>query len=157
MPVAELDQIEAEGGLFRKVYRKMLPFLGVNCNIKAGWHHTYSSFGGIGLRKLLVEVVIGRINIFLQHYDTPSTLGNKLTISLQCLQLEAGTNTCPLMMSYHPMGPLTTPCWARSFWESLDHYKIVLDIDYPSQPLPREHDCLIILLFISSNQPQHLL
>jgi len=150
-PVADLEGIEAEGGLLRKLYRRMLPLLGVNRNIKSGWRHLHSSFGGIGLRKLLVEVVIGRINVFIQHYNTPSTLGNKLTISLGCLQLEAGTNICPLITPYHPIGPLTTPCWMRSFWECLDHYNFNLEIDYPDQPLPRLYDSLLISIFIAAN------
>ena len=69
----------------------MLPYLGINRNIKAGWRHLHTTFGGIGLRKLLSEVIISRLNLFLQHYDTPSTLGQKLNISLQAMQLEAGS------------------------------------------------------------------
>ena len=145
--VEDLEAEEDEGGHLRKLYRKMLPYLGVNRNIKSGWRHLHSSFSGIGLRKLLTEVVIGRINLFLQHYDTPSTLGKKLTISLQCLQLEAGTNGCPLITPYHPMGPLTTPSWVRSFWQGLDYYNVKMDIDYPVQPIPREEDDLLCNIF----------
>ena len=66
-PVADLEAAEAKHGPLRKLAYKMLPFLGVNRKIKSGWRHLHSSFGGIGLRKILVEVVIARINIFLQH------------------------------------------------------------------------------------------
>jgi len=59
----------------------MLPYLGVNWNIKAGWQHLYSSFGRNGLRELLSEVVITGMNLFLQHDTMPSTLGSKLMIS----------------------------------------------------------------------------
>ena len=151
--VEDLEAEEDEGGHLRKLYRRMLPYLGVNRNIKAGWRHLHSSFSGIGLRKLLTEVVIGRINLFLQHYDTPSTLGKKLTISLQCLQLEAGTNGCPLLTPYHPMGPLTTPSWVRSFWQGLDYYNVKMDIDYPVQPIPREEDDLLCNIFCCADPP----
>ncbi len=151
-PVAELlQQEEEEGGPLRKLYRKMLPYLGVNRNIKFGWRHLHSSFGGIGLRKLLTEVAIGRINLFVQHYNAPSPLGKKLTTSLEGLQLEAGTNICPLLVNYHPMGPITTPCWVRSFWECLDHYNFELNMDYPVLEFPRENDVLIISLFEKAN------
>ena len=76
----------------RKQVFKMLPFLSVNCHNKSGWRHLHSTFGGIGMRSLLVETVIARINLFLQHYRTPSSLGTKLTISLEALQLEEGFN-----------------------------------------------------------------
>ena len=74
-PVAELKGMEATGDRLRTIYRNMLSYLGVNKNIMAEWRHLYTSFGGIGLRKLLTEVVIARINLFIQHYNTPSTLG----------------------------------------------------------------------------------
>ena len=97
MPIQDLEDQEAESGPLRRIYRKMLPYLGVNRNIKAGWRHLHTTFGRIGLRKLLSEVVISRLNLFLQHYDTPSTLGHKLHISLQHMQLEAGMAGCPLL------------------------------------------------------------
>ncbi len=61
-------------------------------------------FGGVGLRKLLMEVVIARINLFLQHYGTPSTLGSKLNFMIQHLQLEVGINICPLDIPYQLWG-----------------------------------------------------
>ena len=146
-PVADLEVAEAKHGPLRKLAYKMLPFLGVNRKIKSGWRHLHSSFGGIGLRKILVEVVIARINLFLQHWDTLSALGTKLTISLEAMQLEAGFNCCPLEMPYHPMGPFTTHCWCRSFWEGLDHYGFKLEIDYPNMPFPRHGDTLLIQIF----------
>ena len=56
----------------------------------------------VSLTKFLIEVVIGHINLFLQHYDSPSTLGKKLAISIQCLQLEAGMDVMPHL---NPMPP----------------------------------------------------
>ena len=83
--VETLEEAEDEQGPLRKLYYKMLPFLGVNRHIKAQWRHLHSTFGGVGLRKILTEVVIARINMFLQHYRTPSTLGTKLQMSLEAL------------------------------------------------------------------------
>jgi len=113
--VAELEGMEATGGRLRTIYRNMLSYLGVNKNIMAEWRHLHTSFGGVGLRKLLTEVVIARINLFIQHYNTPSTLGAKLTISLEALQLEVGSDRCPLLIPYFPLGPIATSCWCRSF------------------------------------------
>ena len=90
--VADLLGQESKGQPLRKVYIKILPYLGVNRNTKAGWRQLHPTFGGIGIRCLLKEVAIGRINLFVQHYNTPSTLGSKLKISLQALQMEVGTN-----------------------------------------------------------------
>ena len=146
--VATLEELEEKDGALRKIYRGMLSYLGVNKNIKAEWRHLPSTFGGVGLRKLLAEVIIGRINLFVQHYRTPSTLGRKLTISLEALQLEVGTNVCPLNTPFHPLGPLATPCWCKSLWEGLDHFGFTLDMDAEEIPLPRANDRLLSALFV---------
>ncbi len=91
-PVSYLEKAEKLGGFLCKHYRRMLPLLGVNCNIKGEWSHLPSTFCSMGLQKLLAEVVITWINLFLQHYGTPSTLGTKLDFTIQHLQLEVGTN-----------------------------------------------------------------
>ena len=114
-PVEDLDKAEETGCFLRSTYRKMLPFLGVNRNIKGEVRHFLSPFEGIGLRRLLPGVVIARINLFLQHYGTPSTLGIELNMVLQNLQLKIGTNKCPLHLPYEPWGKSITPSWIRSF------------------------------------------
>ena len=70
------------------------------------------------------------------------------------MQLEAGTAGCPLLISYLPIGPLTTPCWCRSLWEGLDHYGFSFHLDYPTQKLPREHDELLITIFQRVYRPE---
>ena len=101
--------------------------------------------------------MIARINLFIQHYNTPSTLGKKLTISLEALQLEVGSDRCPLLIPYCPLGPLATSCWCRSFWESLDHYKFKLELDFDVLQLPREVDVLLIDIFLRANTGQDVL
>ena len=109
----------------------MLPRMGVNRNIKLGWRHVGQIFGGIGLRRILPEVVIARINLFMQHFRSPSNVGTSLMASLEHLQLEAGFDDCPLCRPYKPLGPYTNPCWTRLLWKSLDYFGIELMVDYP--------------------------
>lgn len=52
----ELISQEEEGGDLRPLYRRMLPLLGVNRNIKAAWRHR--------LKRLFHEVAISRVNLF---------------------------------------------------------------------------------------------
>ena len=95
----------------RRLYRRMLPRLGVNRNIGLGWRHISTTFGGVGLKRLLPEIVIGRINLFLQHYGSRSKIATSLNISLHELQREAGLPGCPLNTPFGPLGKHTTPCW----------------------------------------------
>ena len=83
----------------------------------------------------------------MQHYGTNSSIGTQLTTSLELLQLETGYNDNPLNHPCHPMGPLCTPCWFRSLWEAVDHFKFRIVLDYPTQQEPRENDTLLISLF----------
>jgi len=93
----------------------------------------------------------------VQHYKTPLTLGQKLTISLEALQLEVGTNVCPLLTSFHPLDPLTTSCCCKSLWDGLDHFGLTLDMEAEKIPLPREHDALLSSLFVINSPPQEIL
>ena len=76
-------------------------------------------------------------------------MGSKLTVSLQALQLEVGTNVCPLLTPFQPLGPLRTPCCMRSFWQCLDHYRFELEINYPTLQQPQENDVLLSSAFVT--------
>ena len=78
-----LRDVEEEGGPLRQLYYKMLPFLGIDRKIKGVWHHLHSTFGGVGLRRILTKVVIAHINLFLQHYRSPFKLQLELGVQVQ--------------------------------------------------------------------------
>jgi hypothetical protein len=100
------------------------------------------------LLSLSTEATIGRVNLFLQHWDMPTPIGNMLRASMELLQLEVGCADCPLNESFHPMGPLATHCWLKSFWEVVYKFCLQLVVDYPDIPFPRWNDQLIMQLAI---------
>lgn len=114
---------------------KMLSMLDVNRNIAKPWRRLLQTFGGIGLLDLATEQHICRINLFLQHYGSLSTLGKKLTASLHFLQLQIGCSGCPLLQNYVALGHLATLSWVKVFWESLHHCPRTIEIDYSGLPL----------------------
>ena len=75
-PAVENDGAEVKERRYslRKLYRRMLPRLGINRNIGLGWRHISTTFGGVGIKRLLPEIVIGRVNLFLQHYGSRSKI-----------------------------------------------------------------------------------
>jgi hypothetical protein len=101
-----------------------LPFLGVNRSICSEWRYLHNSFGSVGLLSLATETTIGQVNLFLQHWDMPSPIGNTLRASMELLQLEVGCAGCPLNEPFHPMGNLAIHCWLRSFWEVVDKFRL---------------------------------
>jgi hypothetical protein len=89
---------------------RSLPFLGVNQNICAEWRYLHNSCGGVGLLSLATETMVGWVNMFVQHWDMPSPIGNMLRTSMELFQLEVGCSGCPLNEPFHPMGRLATHC-----------------------------------------------
>jgi hypothetical protein len=122
--------------VFPKFIFQCLPRLGVNRHIKRGYRHLHSAFCGLGMFSLPIETTISRVNLFLQHWGAPTMLGNSLRCSLELLQLESGLASCPLLHPFLPLGPLCTPCWLRSFWECIDHYRLSMRLNYPALPPP---------------------
>ena len=133
------DLASAEHCLQRLEYQ-LLPQLGVNRHIKTGWRRLHQTFGGVGLIDLPVEQFICRINIFMQHYGTPTALGHKLSTSLHWLQLQIGSLDSPLSLPYSKWAHLSPLCWTKCFWESICRYKVDMRILYPSLPIQRVGD-----------------
>lgn len=116
--------MEVAKNLFNKAnYNMMLP-LGINSNIKTGWQTLPQAFGGIGLLSFPIEQMICWLNMIIQHFGVPSTLGLKFSASLEALQLELGCLGNPLCESYAELGHLATPC--------LDCYDFSIHLEYPS-------------------------
>ena len=145
------DLSSAERCLLSTEFR-LLPQLGVNRHIKSGWRRVHQTFGGVGLIDLSVEQVICRINIFMQHYGTPSSLGHKLSTSLHWLQLQIGCLDSPFLLPYETWAHLSPICWTKCFWESLDHFQVELRMRYASIPIQREGD-ISIMSFLLPHMP----
>ena len=101
-----------------------LPLLGVTRSIKKEWRNLPRAVGGIGLRNVAIEQLIGWINMLLQHYGATTTLGLKVTASLEALQLEVGCLGNPFDENYKERGILATPCWMVAIWERMQQYKL---------------------------------
>lgn len=137
------DLSSAEGCLASAEFT-LLPLLGVNRHIKRGWRTLHQTFGGVGLIDLPIEQFICHINIFQQHYGSPSSIGHKLSVSLHWLQLQIGTADCPFTVDYNTWAHLSPLCWTKCFWETLDKYNVGLEMTYSTLKMQREGDCTIM-------------
>ena len=90
------NDIEETYPLLGKCNLIILSILGVCRNTRTGWRRLCQMFGEVGLLHLPTKQLVYRINLFLHHYHTSLTLSNKLDTSLQWMQLQLGTNKCPL-------------------------------------------------------------
>jgi hypothetical protein len=63
--------------------RETLNILGIVKNVSKELRRLQPTFGGFGLFNLATEQLIGRLNLMLQHYHTPSSLSKKLDALLK--------------------------------------------------------------------------
>ena len=99
---ATLEELD---GVLDKDYFDLLSGLGINKNITKAWRTLPTCFFGVGMLDLAMEVTIARINSFVQHFSTDSSITCvTLMTSMEYLQLELGCNTCPLSESYETFG-----------------------------------------------------
>jgi hypothetical protein len=57
------------------------------------------------------------MEIMLQHYHTGTTLSDKITASIEALQLKIGSHGNPLNEDFLERGLLATDCWVKAVWE----------------------------------------
>jgi len=134
--------------------REMLNILGISKNVTKGLRRLQPTFGGFGLFSLATEQLIGRLNLMLQHYHTPSNLSRKLDVSLKYLQLQIGSNRNPLSLDFDKWGHLAPLSWTKMLWRSLDHFQVEIYMKYDEILFPREKDQLVmdIIMTTTSNK-----
>jgi len=71
------DLEEAESLLLNED-QEMLNILGISRNISRGIQRLQPTFGSFGLFNLATEQLISRVNMLMQHYQTPTNLSRKL-------------------------------------------------------------------------------
>ena len=138
------NDIEEAEDLTQKEDWTMLNILGVARTVTKGLRRLQSTFGGFGLFSLATEQLIGRVNLLMQHYHTPSNISKKLDASLRYLQLQLGTTQNPFDLEYDEWSHLAPLSWVKMLWRSLYYYNIKLHMKYDPIPIPREQDLAIM-------------
>ena len=144
------NDIEEADKLFSEVEGRTLNILGVVRTATKGLRRLHTTFGGFGLLDLATEQLIGRVNLLLQHYHTPSVMSRKLDASIRYLQLQLGSNKNPLTLDYNQWGHLAPLSWGKMLWRSLNHFNVNIHMKYDTIPFPRQHDKLVMEILMST-------
>jgi hypothetical protein len=136
--------IEPANKLLDKEGCRTLNILGVVRTVHRSLRKLHTMFGGFGLFNLATEQLISRINMFFQHYHTPSNISKKLDMSLCYLQLQTGTPHNPLTLVYKKQGFLAPLLWVKMPWRSLQHFGITLQMNFPSISHQRKCDQILM-------------
>ena len=137
------DLEEAEEVLDKSDYQ-MLKVLGIASTVKKGWRLIHPTFGGFGLFSFATEQLIERLNLLLQHYKTGSSLSKKLDASLRYLQLQLGTNICPLDPPNGIWAHLTPLSWVKMLRITIQVSGFTVHLICTPIPSPQRRDCLIM-------------
>ena len=137
------DMEEAEQLLDDHDYN-LLNILGIAKTVKKGWRKLHTTFGGFDLRNLATEQLTERLNLLFQHYNTSSPISDKLNVSLKYLQLQLGTNKCPLDLQYDEWGYLAPLSWIKMLWKTLQVTGFQVHLKYDELPLPRRGDVVVM-------------
>jgi hypothetical protein len=114
--------LEIAASILQQENFHLLPFLGVNWNVKHESCTLHCAFGGIGSYSLAAEHIIAMINMIVQHYGAKTTLARKFSALLKAMQLEIGCTRNPLNKGYDRFHCLATLSWIKSLWERLYFY-----------------------------------
>ena len=143
------NDIEEAQALLAKLDFQLLPMLGVNRHIKTGWRKLHQTFGGVGLLDLATEQLICRVNMIIQHFGTPTSIGRKLSISLRYLQLQLGCCGNPLRLDYGTWAHLAPMSWLKMFWRTIEFAGLDLRLTFDDLLLPRDGDVTVMDLLRS--------
>ena len=116
--------------------RSLLNISGIARTVKVGWRRIHSTFGGFGIYNFATEQLIERLNLLLQRYNTSTQLSAKLSASLKYLQLQLGTNKCPLDLNYEDWAYLAPLSWVKMLWRTLQVTGFQLHLKYEEISLP---------------------
>jgi hypothetical protein len=118
--------------------------MGYNRNFPRAVAFAPESMGGLDLRHLPTEQGLSQIRFLFEHVYNDTLTGKMMLISLESLQLEAGTASL-LLTDPTPYLPYITPCWITSLRDFLRINQISIQFETPwNCRLSRRHDRFIM-------------
>lgn len=127
-----------------RLYRSLLPRMGVNRHIAVPLRHGSLALAGLDLPDLYLYQGSQQVAMFLQLYGSETNEGHLLRVSLEHLQLEVGIGAQVLSSDFATYGFLATPSWLTSLWEFISFYRIKVVTSCQPPPICRQNDSYII-------------
>jgi hypothetical protein len=148
-PLQICSMTEAQGDdIIRKLYKAMLPALGLNRKFAMIWRHAPRMFQGVDLPHPYHGQGHAQIRSFQQSGLGTEINGKLLRTTREQAQLEIGTSQPVLQENFADWGHLLTAnCWIGSLWEFNYKYGITLEEDTMKAPEPqRQNDAYLMEL-----------
>jgi len=128
-----------------RLYRTLLPRLGVNRCYPLALRHAPVKFQGLGIPHPFREQGIAALKLFLEFGNTACPEQSLIHTSLEYLQLETGIGSPALLVDFTFWGHLATPCWVKNLWCFVHMAEIQLICEHSITPaIQRQGDeCLM--------------
>jgi len=134
-----------------KLYRGLLPKLGMVRSFPLPLWHAPSSLYGLALPSILWEQGIAALHLLLEVGNGPSMAGSLLHTLVEQAQLEVGSLTPFYQLPFQQYGFLLTNCWLKSVWSFLSSAQLCLQSSSGSSlHLQREHDTYLMDHLVST-------
>ena len=112
-----------------RVYYKMLPYLGVNRNLRADWRWLPTKFQGLGLPNLSIEKLAMMLQYVVRHWDMGEGIWMQMRRVMEIAQIECGLEGNFLTRPYNMLESLMSPCWPKLLWSYVDYFGVTLEVD----------------------------
>jgi len=158
LPVTSFSELQCLQ-ITQKLYRGLLPKLGVVCSFPFSLCHAPASLFGLALPSLLWEQGITALHLLLECGNGPSVAGSLLQTSVEHAQLEVGSLTPFYQLPFQQYGFLLTDCWLKSLWRFLSDAGLHLQASGGSGlHLQWEHNTFLMdsLVFLAAFTPATL-
>ena len=138
----------------RRLYRALLPELGLQRRFPILWRHAPVRYQGLALPHPYISQGIEHLKVILETSLSTELQGRLLRTSIEQAQLEIGTSRPILEEDYESWGGLLTPkCWIGCLWHFISTFGIKLQGGLPPVPPPqREGDQYLMEMFATTTQ-----
>lgn len=133
-----------------RLYQQVLPKLGAARSLPNAYKYGSAKLQGLSLPHPYYFQGASQVSTLVHLFFSPSIERNALHISWEHLQLQLGTATPFLSLSFDQWGFLATPCWLTSLWQFTSTYAITVE-GFPSvlPPVPRVNDRYIMDVLVN--------
>jgi len=133
-----------------KLYSGSLHKCGIVRKFPIRYRTLPTTYHGLGLPDLYLEMSIGKLREIIKHSDTKSVLWQQIQNGLELAQMEAGVPDIIYNHPHHKYSILTTASWVTSIWSFTSHMQMNFSGWEHKLRLQRHNDRFIMASFTDS-------
>ena len=143
---------EKEGNTIeKKLYKTMLPRMGVARNISLAYRYAPKRYQGLGCLEIQIQQYCEKVKMFLYHANTESQIGHSIKANIESLHLLIGVNKPLFELSFDQYGFLSETTWLSHLWKMSCKLGISISGLYARPHIIRDKDFSLMEKLVTSN------